>query len=130
MPGGRAGPRAGRAAARAAPRPARAAPARLASRDGSASDAASERGARVQSRARARPSPRPPAYGSLPTERANRRARDLDRLSALQIARLMNREDRRPAEAVGRVLPAIARAVDLIVAALRSGGRLFFVGAG
>ena len=42
----------------------------------------------------------------------------------------MNREDRRPAEAVRRATPAIARAVDLIVEALRGGGRLFFVGAG
>lgn len=60
----------------------------------------------------------------------NRAARDLDRLSALAIARLMNREDRCPPEAVGRVAPAIARAVEVIVEALGSGGRLFFVGAG
>ncbi len=51
-------------------------------------------------------------------------------MSALQIVRLMNREDRRPAEAVRRVLPALARGVDVIVASLRAGGRLFFVGAG
>jgi N-acetylmuramic acid 6-phosphate (MurNAc-6-P) etherase len=43
----------------------------------------------------------------LPTERANRGARDLDRLSGLEIARLMNREDRRPVEAVRRAAPAI-----------------------
>lgn len=42
----------------------------------------------------------------------------------------MNREDRRVAEAVGRELPAIARAVEAIVAAIRAGGRLFYVGAG
>src|SRR5262245_43889753 len=65
-----------------------------------------------------------------PTERANRAARDLDRLTALQVARLMNREDRHPVEAVRRATPAIARAVDLIVEALRGGGRLFFMGAG
>ncbi len=51
-------------------------------------------------------------------------------MSALEIARLMNREDRRPAEAVRRVLPALARGIDVIVASLRGGGRLFFVGAG
>jgi N-acetylmuramic acid 6-phosphate etherase len=43
---------------------------------------------------------------------------------------LMNREDREVAVAVGRVLPAIARAVDAIVKAVRSGGRLIYVGAG
>jgi N-acetylmuramic acid 6-phosphate etherase len=51
-------------------------------------------------------------------------------MSALQVARLMNGEDRRPAEAVRRVLPAIARAADMIAASLGAGGRLFFVGAG
>ena len=35
-----------------------------------------------------------------------------------------------PVDAVRRATPAIARAVELIVAALRDGGRLFFVGAG
>ena len=42
----------------------------------------------------------------------------------------MNREDRKVAAAVGRALPAIARAVDLIVKAVRGGGRLIYVGAG
>ena len=42
----------------------------------------------------------------------------------------MNREDRKVAVAVGRTLPAIARAVDLIVQAIRGGGRLIYVGAG
>jgi N-acetylmuramic acid 6-phosphate etherase len=77
----------------------------------------------------ARPS-RPPDLARTPTERANRAARDLDRLSGLAIARLMNREDRRPVAAVGRAIPALARAVEVIAAALGSGGRLFFIGAG
>src|SRR6266508_4013567 len=47
-----------------------------------------------------------------------------------QIAALMNREDRRAVLAVGRVQSEIAAAVDMIVAALRDGGRLVFVGAG
>jgi len=42
----------------------------------------------------------------------------------------MNREDRKVAAAVGRELPAIARAVNAIVSALSGGGRLFYVGAG
>jgi N-acetylmuramic acid 6-phosphate etherase len=51
-------------------------------------------------------------------------------MTAIEIVRLMNREDRKVAMAVGRELPAIARAVDAIVAAWRDGGRLFYVGAG
>ena len=51
-------------------------------------------------------------------------------MTAIEIVRLMNREDRKVAMAVGRELPAISRAVDAIVAAWRGGGRLFYVGAG
>lgn len=69
-------------------------------------------------------------YDRLPTERADPRTGQLDRLSAAQIARLMNRADRRAVSAVGRAAPAIGRAVDLIVRALSRRGRLVFVGAG
>jgi len=57
-------------------------------------------------------------------------SKNLDRMTTAEIVRLMNREDRKVAEVVGRELPAIARAVDAIVAAIRAGGRLFYVGAG
>jgi N-acetylmuramic acid 6-phosphate etherase len=80
----------------------------------------------MASRARARRI----GYGRLATERANPRARDLDRLAPRAIARLMNREDARAVRAVGRAGAAIARAVDLIVASLAARGRLVFVGAG
>ena len=55
---------------------------------------------------------------------------NLDRMTALEIVRLMNREDRRVAAIVGRELPAIARAVDAIVEAMSARGRLFYLGAG
>jgi N-acetylmuramic acid 6-phosphate etherase len=74
--------------------------------------------------------PARPRYQRLTTERANPRSRHLDRLDGRSIARLMNREDRRAVAAVGRQAPAIGAAVDVIVRALRRGGRLFFVGAG
>jgi len=64
------------------------------------------------------------------TEQRLAASKNLDRMTALEIVRLMNREDRKVAVAVGRALPAIARAVELIAAALRSSGRLFYVGAG
>jgi N-acetylmuramic acid 6-phosphate etherase len=64
------------------------------------------------------------------TEQRLAASKKLDRMTAIEIVRLMNREDRRVAEAVGRVLPAVARAVDAIVAAMRAGGRLIYVGAG
>ena len=64
------------------------------------------------------------------TELRNPASKNLDRMTALQIVRLMNREDRKVAAAVGRELPGIARAVDEIVARMQVGGRLIYVGAG
>ncbi len=71
--------------------------------------------------------------GKKDTRRTEQRlaaSKSLDRMTALEIVRLMNREDRRVAAAVGQELPTIARAVDAIVAAMRAGGRLIYVGAG
>jgi N-acetylmuramic acid 6-phosphate etherase len=64
------------------------------------------------------------------TEQRLAASKNLDRMMALGIVQLMNREDRRVAAAVRRELPAIARAVDAIVTAMREGGRLIYVGAG
>jgi N-acetylmuramic acid 6-phosphate etherase len=66
----------------------------------------------------------------LPTEQVLPAATDLDHMSALEIVRLMNREDSTVATAVGRALPQIARAINVVVAGLRHGGRLIYVGAG
>lgn len=64
------------------------------------------------------------------TEHRHPASRNLDRMTASAIVQLMNREDRKVALAVGKELPAIARAVDAIVQAIQSGGRLIYVGAG
>jgi N-acetylmuramic acid 6-phosphate etherase len=64
------------------------------------------------------------------TEQRNPASKNLDRMTAGEIVGLMNREDRKVAVAVGRELPAIARAVDAIVDGIRKGGRLIYVGAG
>ena len=64
------------------------------------------------------------------TEQRNAASRNLDRMTAREIVRLMNREDRKVAAAVGRELPGIARAVDAIVNGIRKRGRLIYVGAG
>jgi N-acetylmuramic acid 6-phosphate etherase len=64
------------------------------------------------------------------TEQRNSRSRNLDLKSTREILRVINREDARVTRAVGREIPAIARAVDEIVVRLRKGGRLFYAGAG
>ena len=66
----------------------------------------------------------------LGTERANTVAVDLDRKSAIQIARAINAEDATVAAAVKQALPQIARAIDLVASAIGGGGRLIYVGAG
>ncbi|MEV0082156.1 N-acetylmuramic acid 6-phosphate etherase [Saccharopolyspora sp. NPDC050642] len=65
-----------------------------------------------------------------PTERSNPRTRDIDLLPTLDILHVLNGEDRTVPVAVGQVLPELARAVDMAVAALRAGGRVHYVGAG
>jgi len=64
------------------------------------------------------------------TEERNAASKDLDRMSSLEIIRLMNREDEKVARAVGRQIPNIAKAADEIVERMKAGGRLIYVGAG
>jgi N-acetylmuramic acid 6-phosphate etherase len=71
-----------------------------------------------------------PDLRQLPTEQILPTAADLDRMSSLDIVRLINAEDATIAEAVHRALPQIARAIDVVAAGLRQGGRLIYVGAG
>src|SRR5208282_5279720 len=66
----------------------------------------------------------------LRTEQSNDAARDLDCRSSLEIARIINAQDATVAAAVGSALPQVARAIDMVAAALRNGGRLIYVGAG
>ncbi len=54
----------------------------------------------------------------------------LDRLTTRQILNLINKEDHKVAPAVRKTIPQIEIAVDLLVESLRSGGRLFYIGAG
>jgi N-acetylmuramic acid 6-phosphate etherase len=66
----------------------------------------------------------------LTTEQRNPRTREIDLAPTLRILELMNDEDRGVADAVRRALPDVARVVELVAAAFRAGGRLFYAGAG
>jgi N-acetylmuramic acid 6-phosphate etherase len=66
----------------------------------------------------------------LGTEQRNRRAKDLDKKSARQIAAIINREDTAVPRAVKKAVPQIAKAIDAVTKAIGSGGRLIYVGAG
>jgi N-acetylmuramic acid 6-phosphate etherase len=66
----------------------------------------------------------------LETEQDLRASAALDTLSALEIARVINAEDKKIASAVEKALPQIAQAIDAIAHAIANGGRLIYVGAG
>lgn len=66
----------------------------------------------------------------LITEKRNRKTLFIDRKSTLEILKLINSEDKKVAFCVEKTLPSIAKGVELIVKALKNGGRLFYVGAG
>jgi N-acetylmuramic acid 6-phosphate etherase len=69
-------------------------------------------------------------FARLATEQRNPRTMDLDTLEVPELLSRINAEDRGVAEAVAKELPYIARAVDLVVASFREGGRLIYAGAG
>ena len=66
----------------------------------------------------------------LTTERRNRATENLDRMGSLELVTAMNREDAVVPRAIAKVLPEIARAVDLVADHLAQGGRLIYVGSG
>jgi N-acetylmuramic acid 6-phosphate etherase len=68
--------------------------------------------------------------GHLLTEQANPSSAELDALSTADLVAVFVEEDRRPQEAVAAAAPALTAAIDAIAERLRSGGRLFYLGAG
>jgi N-acetylmuramic acid 6-phosphate etherase len=66
----------------------------------------------------------------LGTERRNVASEELDTKSALRIAHIINKEDKKVAVAVEKALPQIALAIDAVAEAIAKGGRLLYVGAG
>lgn len=67
---------------------------------------------------------------TLITEQRNPNSMHVDSLSALEIVRLMNEEDKQVPVAIEKCLPQIAQAVECIVAAFQQSGRLVYIGAG
>jgi N-acetylmuramic acid 6-phosphate etherase len=69
-------------------------------------------------------------FARLATEQRNPRTLDLDRLDVPSILDRISAEDHTVPAAVAHELPYVARAVELVVASFRQGGRLIYVGAG
>src|SRR5213592_3630717 len=69
-------------------------------------------------------------WQSLPTEQINPSTLAIDKLDSADIVEGMLNEDRKMLAAVQREKERIAVGVEIITQALRSGGRIVFVGAG
>ncbi len=83
----------------------------------------------------AAPAPNAPDPGArvrvtAPTEERNPRTVGIDTASTAEILALLHAEDAAVIPAVAAVLPELARLVDAAVAAVRSGGRVHYFGAG
>ena len=68
--------------------------------------------------------------GSFLSESRNPDTMDLDTLDTLQLLQRINQADQQVPQVIAGILPQVAQAVDAIVAAFRSGGRLIYIGAG
>ena len=64
------------------------------------------------------------------SEERNENTMNIDSVSTLQMIEMINEEDKKVAEAVGKAKESIAKAVDIIAQKLASGGRLIYIGAG
>lgn len=66
----------------------------------------------------------------LSTEQRNPNSMDIDARSTIEILTIINNEDKKVPLAVEAELPYIEQAVEIIVKALKNGGRLLYFGAG
>lgn len=66
----------------------------------------------------------------LNTEKRNPNSTHIDKMSALEMAKVIQNENLNAALAVEKALPQIAEAIDKISERINKGGRLFYVGCG
>lgn len=66
----------------------------------------------------------------LATEQRNPQSMEIDAASVRNILEIINTEDHKVPIAVRQEIPYIVQAVDIVVESFRSGGRLFYIGAG
>lgn len=66
----------------------------------------------------------------LRTEMRNEKSMHIDQMDTMSMLKIISDENFNAVRAVEKALPEIGRAVDIIVEAIRKGGRLIYVGAG
>ncbi len=66
----------------------------------------------------------------LITEERNESSENIDRLSTIEMVRIINEQDALVAAAVEKELPSVAKAIDAVYDRVMNGGRLVYCGAG
>lgn len=66
----------------------------------------------------------------IATEQRNENTLDIDKVSTLDMVKLINEEDKKVALAVEKEVENIAKGIDVIVKGLKAGGRLIYAGCG
>ncbi|WP_161324773.1 N-acetylmuramic acid 6-phosphate etherase [Enterococcus faecalis] len=66
----------------------------------------------------------------LTTEARNEATKKIDQVSTLEMVTVINQEDQKVAQAIEKVLPQIAAAIDAAAERFKKGGRLIYCGAG
>ena len=66
----------------------------------------------------------------LVSEEQNIDTLDIDLLSSIEIVKKINEQDHKVSQAITKILPEIAKTVDIIVDAFKRSGRLIYIGAG
>jgi len=66
----------------------------------------------------------------IETEKTSSKFEKLSELSIIEILKVINEEDKKVAYAIEKELPKIAKAVEVIVNAIKNGGKWIYVGAG
>lgn len=69
-------------------------------------------------------------FAELTTEKINLSSTNIDKVSTLEMVKIINAEDKKVAYAVEKVLPEVAKAIELIAEKISQGGKLFYIGAG
>ena len=69
-------------------------------------------------------------YSSFLTEGVNEKSLNIDKMSSVEIVKLINDEDKKIAYAVETQLDSIAKGIDLTAEKLKGDGRLIYIGAG
>lgn len=69
-------------------------------------------------------------YAKLTTEGFNEKTINIDKMSAIEIAKTINEEDKKVAFAVEQALPQIAEGIDILANSLKTGGHIYYCGAG